>query len=139
MEQLRRHYEMRMGRRVADSHWWKVRKILENANIELTETNLDHYLEIRKLCPRYSVNFKILLQRIKAFNEYLGSKKQMTGLHFCYYLKSQNVKPHQATISRWFSPVGGFKKDRVYSLKELSTIAIPAFSYQIKNEVSNNA
>jgi len=129
---------MRMGRRVADSHWWKVRQILKNANIELTENNLDHYLQIRKLCPRYSVNFKILLERIKAFNEYLSTKKHLTGTHFCYYLNSQNVRPHQSTISRWFASVGGFKSDRVYSLKELSTIAIPAFSYLIKREVSTN-
>ena len=134
MELLRDYYEIRLNKRVADSHWWKVKRTLLDAGLELTKDNLNHYLDIRKFCPRYSVNFKTLSGKLKAFSEYLGNKPQMSGEKFCLYLKTQKLSPNQSTVSRWFKSVGGYRRDRNYTVKELSIIAVSAFTYQIKEE-----
>ena len=137
MNNLRQHYEFKVKRRVADSHWWKVRKVLKDANLELTERNLDHYLEIKKYSPRYHANIVKISQKLKELSGFIGSKSSLTGNQFIYYLSSQKITATSSTINRWFQPVSGFRKDRVYDLKELSIVAIPAFVYQIKQEVSN--
>ena len=137
MEILRQYYEIRQGKRVSDSHWSKVKNRLLDANLSLTESNLNNYLEIIKYCPRYRESFKFLANKLKNFADYLGLySHSMRGDSFCYYLYNQDIKPKQSTISRWFQPVGGFRKSRVYTSKELSIVAISAFIYQVKQEVS---
>ena len=137
MKNLRDYYEFKVGRRVADSHWWKVKKVLVDAGMDLSERNLNHYLEIKKHCPRYTSNLGKISNKLKAFSSYLGVKSGLTGNQINYYFSSQNIKATPSTVNRWFQAVGGFKKDRVYNFKELSIVAIPAFVYQLKTEVSS--
>jgi len=138
-ERVRQYYEVRLGKpRVADSHWWKIKKILSDANLELTENNIDRYLELKKYCPRYTSNLSLISSKLKAFTEYVRGSEKVSGKYFYHYLILQNINPTQPTFSRWFKPVGGYRKDRLYTIKDLTIVAMSAFIYQIKKEVSTN-
>ncbi|MDF5717712.1 MAG: hypothetical protein PUP93_28560 [Rhizonema sp. NSF051] len=137
VESVRHYYQMRLGKQISDTHWTRVKNRLAEAGLELSEVNINSYLELSKHLPRYRNSFKLLGIKLKTFADYLQTSPNLTGLHFQYYLKSQNINPTQPTVSRWFQPVGGYRKNRIYNSKELAIIAIPAFIYQIKKEHSN--
>ena len=123
-------YELIIGR-VSDSHWFRVQRLLKLQNLELTPQNIQFFAELRKLMPRSALGVSGLIESYRTADEFISrSRRNYKGAEILGILHQYGVKPHQTTISRWFRPLGGYRKDREYSPEKIKSLLIQAFLYK---------
>lgn len=127
---VRLAYELIVGR-CSDNHWRDVRKILAKNQMELTIENVQFFAEIRQIIPRSAIGVEGVL-KCYAEAEKLLSKttKKLKGLEVLTTLNQYGVKPHQSTVTRWFKPLGGYRRNKEYSPHDLKPIFTSAFIYR---------
>jgi hypothetical protein len=127
-------YELHLGKRVSDNHWYKVKRNLEDGGFEVTADTAVFYAKLRQHLPRTSVGtLEVFKHYQKAEKLLADSASKITGLKILEILSNQGINPHPATISRWFKPVGGFRKTRLYFPEKLTPVLTAAFIYQTVN------
>lgn len=131
MEQdARLAYEVALGRRITDRTWYNTKRLLTKHRLELTIDNIQFFAEIRKQIPRSAVGVSGILECYEKAEKILKSHASLKGSEVLAILANYGVKPHQTTISRWFSPIGGYRKDRPYPSVQLKGILTQAFIYK---------
>ena len=99
--------------------------------MEVTPKNVRFLAEIRKVIPRCAIGVDgILASYVKAEKLLNVSSQNMKGSEVLGLLSRYGVKPHQSTITRWFRPLGGYRKDKEYNPQDLKTIFTNAFIYK---------
>jgi len=130
INEARLAYELLVGR-VGDSHWFRVRQLLKRQNLEPTPKNVQFFAELRKLIPRSAVGVEGLLESYRKADELLSkSNRNYKGSEILGILQQYGVRPHQTTVSRWFRPIGGYRKEREYSPDKVKNLLIQAFLYK---------
>jgi hypothetical protein len=127
-------YEIAMGR-VSDSHWYRVKKILERHKLEICPKNVQLFASIRQQIPRSGIGVEGILDCYQKVEEILGkANRNFTGSEVLEMLHGYGVKPHQTTISRWFKPLGGYRRNAEYSPdQKLRNIFIQALIYKAQH------
>lgn len=64
-------YELVVGRRVSDNHWYLTKKLLQQNNLEITVKNAQFIAELRKVIPRSSIGALGVLQCYQKAEELL--------------------------------------------------------------------
>lgn len=135
IERARLAYEAIMGR-VSDSHWYRVKSLLKKHRLEISVRNVQLFADIRKLIPRSAIGVEGILDCYQKVDEILSkSQRDFKGLEVIELLQKYGVKPHQTTISRWFKPLGGYKRDKEYTPKKLQSVFILALIYKAHNAI----
>lgn len=123
-------YELIVGR-VTDRHWQDVTKILLKNQMELTVENVQFFAEIRQIIPRSAIGISGVLKCYGEAEKLLSrTSKNLKGMEVLHVLNQYGVKPHQSTVTRWFKPLGGYRKNKEYSPLDLKPIFTSAFVYQ---------
>lgn len=131
IEQARLAYEIAVGKRVSDNHWYRTRKLLERHRLEVNEKNCQFFAELRRVIPRSAIGIEGLLDCYKKAEDILNRSSQpLTGSEVLNILNQYGVNPHQTTVTRWFRGIGGYRKHKQYSPDELKTIFANAFLYK---------
>lgn len=131
MEQdARLSYELALGRRVSDRSWYSTKRLLTKHNLELTPDNLQFFAQIRTLIPRSAIGVSGILECYEKAEKALKSQASLKGLEIVTILSTYGVKPHQTTLSRWFSDCGGYRRNKSYPVSQLKTILTRAFIYK---------
>jgi hypothetical protein len=126
----RLEYELVFGR-CTDNHWRNIQKTLKKNQMEVTPQNVRFLAEIRKVIPRCAIGVDGVLTCYAKAEKLLNTANQnMKGSEVLNILSQHGVKPHQSTVTRWFKPLGGYRKDKEYSPQELKTIFTNAFIYK---------
>lgn len=126
-------YEFYLGKRVSDSHWSMVKKTLTQNNMEINDDNVVFYAKLRKEIKRSSINVVQLFEYRKKAEKLLAlNDSKITGERILEILASEGIKPHMATISRWFRCVGGFRKTRWYYPEKLVPVITSALLYKVQ-------
>lgn len=127
-------YEFFLGKRVSDSHWSMVKKTLTQNNMEINDDNVVFYAKLRKENKRSSVNVVQLFEYRKKAEKLLAlNDSKITGERILEILANEGIKPHMATISRWFKCVGGFRKTRGYYPEKLVPVITSALLYKVQS------
>jgi len=99
--------------------------------MEVSPKNVRFLAEIRKSIPRCAMGVDgILSSYAKAEKILNAATKSMKGSEVLTLLSRHGIKPHQSTITRWFRPLGGYRKDKEYCPQELKSIFTNAFIYK---------
>lgn len=123
-------YELIVGR-CSDNHWRDVRKILAKNQMELTVENVQFFAEIRKIIPRSAIGVEGVLKCYAEAEKLLNqTSRKLKGLEVLHTLNQYGVKPHQSTVTRWFKPLGGYRRNKEYSPHDLKPIFTSAFIYR---------
>jgi len=131
IERARLAYEVVVGRRVSDNHWYRTRKLLQRHKLEINAKNCQFFAELRKILPRSVIGIEGVLDCYKQADEILKqSTKPLTGSEVLQILSQYGVRPHVSTISRWFAAIGGYRRDREYTPRQLKNIFASAFLYK---------
>jgi hypothetical protein len=131
LEDARLAYETSVGKRVSDNHWYNTRRLLKRHGLEINTKNVQFFADLRKAIPRSAIGISGLLDCYKKADEILNhSAQKLKGSEVLAILNQYGVKPHQSTVSRWFSEVGGYRKNREYSASQLKPIFASAFIYK---------
>ena len=126
-------YEFFLGKRVSDSHWSMVKKTLTQNNMEINDDNVVFYAKLRKENKRSSVNVVQLFEYRKKAEKLLSlNDSKITGERILEIMANEGIKPHMATVSRWFKPVGGFRKTRWYYPEKLVPVITSALLYKVQ-------
>ncbi len=130
-EDSRLAYEVARGKRCSDNHWYNTRKLLERQALEVTPKNAQFFAELRKVIPRSAIGISGLLDCYRKADEILNNSSQnLKGFEVLKILRQYGVSPHQSTVSRWFQPLGGYRKNREYSPQQLKNLFSVAFIYK---------
>ena len=123
-------YELIVGR-CSDNHWRDVRKTLAKNQMELSVENIQFFAEIRQLIPRSAIGVQGVLQCYSEAEKLLNrTNKKLKGLEVLHTLNQYGIKPHQSTITRWFKPLGGYRRNKEYAPHDLKPIFTSAFIYR---------
>lgn len=128
-ESARLAYEAILGR-VSDSHWYRVKRILKKHSLEVSVKNVQLFADIRSQIPRSAIGVEGILEYYQKAQVILSRAKPLKGHEILEILGGYGVKPHQTTISRWFSPLGGYRKHREYQPEKLHSLFISALIYK---------
>lgn len=123
-------YEVALGKRISDRSWYSTKRLLARHNLELTSDNLQFFAQIRTLIPRSAIGVNGILECYHKAEKILSSHASLKGSEIVAILNGYGVKPHQTTVSRWFSSLGGYRKDRSYPAGKLKVILTQAFIYK---------
>ncbi|MGB7440697.1 MAG: hypothetical protein WA919_06485 [Coleofasciculaceae cyanobacterium] len=128
-------YELAVGRRVSDNHWWRTTKLLRKHKLEITVKNLQFFAQLRKEIPKSAVGIAGLLDAYHRADELTKRLKgNLKGGEIVQILSQFQVTAHRTTISRWFKKAaGGYRRKRDYSPKQVQSILIAAFLYRASN------
>ncbi len=127
-------YELHLGKRVSDNHWYKVKRNLEDGGFEVTADTAVFYAKLKQHLPRTSVGTLEVFKHYQKAEKLLAeSASKITGIKILEILSNQGINPHASTISRWFKPLGGFRKTRLYFPEKLTPVLTAAFIYQTVN------
>lgn len=123
-------YELIVGR-CSDNHWRDVRKTLAKNQMELTLENIQFFAEIRQIIPRSAIGVQGVLKCYSEAEKLLNkTNRKLKGLEVLHTLNQYGIKPHQSTITRWFKPLGGYRRNKEYSPHDLKPIFTSAFIYR---------
>lgn len=123
-------YELIVGR-VTDRHWQDVKKILLKNQMEITIENVQFLAEVRQVVPRSAIGISGVLKCYGEAEKLLArTSRNLKGMEVLHVLNQYGVKPHQSTVTRWFKPLGGYRKNKEYSPLDLKPIFTSAFVYQ---------
>jgi hypothetical protein len=128
-------YELALGKRVSDNHWWRTRKLLQKHNLDLTVRNIHLLIDLRKQIPKSAVAVSGLLTAYEKAEQLTKKVKgTLKGIEIVNILANYEVTPHRTTISRWFKKAaGGYKRNREYIPEEVRSILIDGFIYKASN------
>lgn len=133
-EDARLAYEVARGSRCSDNHWYNTRKLLARHGLEVNKENVQFFAELRKSIPRSAIGIEGLLDCYKKADEILSNSTQsLKGYRILEILRQYGVNPHQSTISRWFQPLGGYRRNREYPPQKLKGLFSAAFIYKAQH------
>ena len=128
-------YELIIGR-VTDRHWQEVQKILLRNQMKVTIENVQFLAEIKQIIPRSAIGISGVLKCYGEAERLLSkSTRNLKGMEVLQVLNQYGVKPHQSTVTRWFKPLGGYRKNKDYSPLALKPIFTSAFVYQAMQSI----
>jgi len=120
-----------MFQRCSDTHWYRVQRLLKKHQLEVTVINVQFFCEIRKLIPRSAIGVEGILTCYQKADQILSkSSRTFKGWEVLELLAKYGVRPHQTTTSRWFRPLGGYRKGKEYSPQQLKSVLVQAFIYK---------
>jgi hypothetical protein len=130
MENERIIYEILMGLRVNDVHWWRTKNTMITAELPLTKSGFELFIALRKTSPRYFSQYHKIKGQVSKVESSIG--EGCTGEQFINLLEKLEIVPNKGTISRWFKNAGGYKAKAFYAKQVLIPICAVALIYKAK-------
>lgn len=132
---VRLAYEAIIGR-CSDSHWYRVKRLLQQHKLELTVPNIQFFAQIRQQIPRSAIGVNGILECYGKAEAILNkSNRSFKGSEVLTVLRGYGINPHASTVTRWFRILGGYRKDKEYSAQQLKPIFTSAFLYKAHHSI----
>lgn len=132
LDKARIAYESVRGR-CSDNHWYRTKRLMQRQDLQITPQNARFFAELRTIIPRAALGVANLFSAYRKVEILLVSDSTLTGDGLLKLLHQQGITPHQSTVSRWFSSLGGYSATRQYTSPELRQVLIRAFIYKAKH------
>ncbi|MBD2296861.1 MAG: hypothetical protein VKL60_18040 [Sphaerospermopsis sp.] len=136
MEQSRTIYETLINQRCSDSHWSKIKKLANTADIPLDKDGLKVIINLRKLNPRYFNLYPEIKNQLTDYGETLSGELGLgvTGEKLIKLINnSLNISPDITTVYRWFYRCGTkFKKSQWYDRQTAMMVLTNALIFKAK-------
>ena len=137
MDNSRAIYETLIGRRCCDSHWSKIKKLANTADIPLDKDGLKVIVNLRKLNPRYFSIYPEIKHHLTEFGQSITGElgTGATGENLVNLINQKlNISPDITTVYRWFYRSNTtFKRKQWYDRKTSMMILTNALIYKAKN------
>lgn len=134
----RRLYQELIGYQCSDNHWREVVKRLKNNDLEVNQENIKFYCSIKGSIPRSAIGLNNVLTLYSEVSKILnGNKVEKSGEYIKNLILSKGIKVPQPTFSRWFSSIGGFRKDKKYNGDQIKSIMLKALIYRAQYQTSD--
>ena len=131
-------FEKQYGRRISDATWYRLNKVFDPATFPLCEKNVIWLADLKKQFPQINFRFTSIVTAVKESQRFLQSRSNISGLEVLNLFDSYGIKIHANTLTKWFKPIHGFSRKRVYKSQELAPIILAAYAYKLRKENARN-
>ncbi|MFM6225192.1 MAG: hypothetical protein ACKPDM_33385 [Dolichospermum sp.] len=135
MENPRSIYETLTGKRCSDTHWAKIRRLANTADIPLDVEGLKGLIALRKINPRYFNLYPEIRSHLSEIGLNLGNfGLKISGENLVNLISEKlNINPDITTIYRWFyRSDSNFKMSNYYDRKTAMMVLTNALIYKAK-------
>ncbi|MFM6530204.1 MAG: hypothetical protein ACKPJH_15290 [Dolichospermum sp.] len=135
MENPRSIYETLTGKRCSDTHWAKIRRLANTADIPLDVEGLKGLIALRKINPRYFNLYPEIRSHLSEIGLNLGNfGLKISGENLVNLINERlNISPDITTIYRWFyRSDSNFKMSNYYDRKTAMMVLTNALIYKAK-------
>lgn len=128
-------YSKYYGEEISLATWIRARRLLREASLDISELNVALLAEVRKVT--HELDGKALVAFIenrKKLNKIFPTGKG-NGLDLknaMEWLTDSSVS--HSSYSRWFIPLEGFKRNRIYSVADVEHMLINLYYAKVKKE-----
>jgi len=126
-------FEKRYDRRISDATWYRLKKVFDPA-FPMTAKNIIWLADLKKQFPQINFRFISVVNAVKESQNFLKNRSNISGMELLNLFESQGIQLHANTLSRWFKPLHGFNRKRVYKSHELASIVLAAYAYKLRKE-----
>lgn len=123
-------YETAIGGRISDRSWYDVRRLMTRHKLDISIENAQFIAQLRKEIPRSALGISGILDCYQKASKILNSSQSLKGSEILKILAQYGVSPHQTTVSRWFSSLGGYRREKNYPANKLKPLLTKAFIYK---------
>jgi hypothetical protein len=134
-KEARELFEETLEKRISDASWYRLKPIFSD-EFPLTKQNIVWLAEIKKQLPKCDLRLIPIVNSVRQANNLIASQSaEISGKELILLLEEHQILIHPNTLTKWFKPLNGFRKTRIYSLKELYPIILAAHSYKLRKEI----
>lgn len=129
-------YETLTGKRCSDTHWAKIKRLANTADIPLDVEGLKGLIALRKINPRYFNLYPEIRNELSEIGLSLGDfGLRISGENLIHLINERlNISPDITTVYRWFYRAGAtFKCKQWYDRKTAMMVLTNALIYKAKN------
>jgi len=126
-------FEKRYGQRISDSTWYRAKKMFD-PNFPMTEKNIIWLADLKKQFPQINFRFTSVVAAVKESQRFLQNRSNISGMELLNLFDSYGIKIHANTLTKWFKPIKGFNRKRVYKSQELASIVLAGYAYKLRKE-----
>jgi hypothetical protein len=138
-KEAREVFEDIFGKRISDASWYRLKPIFGN-DFPLTKQNITWLAEIKKQLPKCDLRLVPIVNSVKQANEIIaGRESKISGKELLELFEEHQISIHQNTLTKWFKPLSGFRKTRIYSLQELYPVILAAHTYKLRKGIQSVA
>jgi hypothetical protein len=135
LKEAREVFEEELGKRISDASWYRLKGIFGD-DFPPTKQNVIWLGGIKKQLPKCDLRLVPIVNSVRQTNELIANQNsEITGKELLELFKQHQIKIHPNTLTKWFKPLLGFRKTRIYQLQELYPIILVAYSYKLRKEV----
>jgi hypothetical protein len=136
MDNSRAIYESLISQRCSDSHWSKIKRLANTADIPLDSDGLKVIVTLRKLNPRYFNLYPEIQHQLTDYGQTISGELGLgiTGEKLVKLInKKLNISPDITTVYRWFYRSNTtFKRKKFYDRKTAMMVLTNALIYKAK-------
>lgn len=138
-KEAREIFESTLGKRISDASWYRLKPVFDS-QFPLTKTNIVWLASIKKQLPKCDLRAIPVVNSVKAANELIANQNsEISGQELLKLFEEYEIKIHPNTLTKWFKPLHGFRRTRIYSLKELYVVILAAHTYKLRKQVEQAA
>lgn len=135
-KEARNLFEEVLGKRISDASWYRLKPVFGD-NFPLIKQNVTWLAEIKKQLPKCDLRLVPVVNSVKVANELIANQNsEISGKELLELFEEHNITIHPNTLTKWFKPLNGFRKTRVYELKELYPVILAAHTYKLRREIN---
>ena len=121
----------------SDSLWYRLKSTVFTNDFPLNEQNIIFIAQIKKMIPRFNLNKLDIVKTYQTVNSFLNSQssKTITGLELLSLLRKYDIEVHKNTLTKWFKSIGGYSRNRPYTIVEITPVILAAFTYKFRSSI----
>ncbi|OKH30119.1 hypothetical protein NIES2101_42705 [Calothrix sp. HK-06] len=138
-KEARELFEEVLGKRISDASWYRLKPVFGD-DFPLTKQNVTWLAEVKKQLPKCDLRLIPIVNSVKVANQLIaGKESEISGKELLELFEQHQITIHPNTLTKWFKPLNGFRKTRVYELKELYSVILAAHTYKLRKEVEKTS
>ncbi|PAX60236.1 hypothetical protein [Brunnivagina elsteri] len=135
-KEARNLFEEVLGRRISDASWYRLKPIFGD-DFPLIKQNITWLAEVKKQLPKCDLRLVPVVNSVKVANQLIASQEsEISGKELLELFDQHKITIHPNTLTKWFRPLNGFRKTRIYESKELYPIILAAHTYKLRKEIN---
>lgn len=136
LKEAREVFEKELGKRISDSSWYRLKPIFGDDFLP-TKQNIIWLGGIKKQLPKCDLRLVPIVNSVRQANELIANQNsEISGRELLELFNQHQITIHPNTLTKWFRPLNGFRKTRIYESKELYPIILAAHTYKLRKEIN---
>lgn len=137
LKEAREIFEEELGKRISDASWYRLKTVFGD-EFPPTKQNVTWLGGIKKQLPKCDLRLVPIVNSVRETNQLIANQNsEISGKELLELFEQHQITIHPNTITKWFRPLNGFRKSRVYELKELYPVILAAHTYKLRKEITN--